>query len=189
MKVGVEKYCTAPATVLPVTLDEAKTALRIDGNDLDAQVTIWIDGIVAAMEHEIGQLMMQQGWRVSMTAFGAEIPLPHPAQLVDAVCYKDTAGVLQTLPGASYVLIKTRYRSTLVPAEGQCWPATRCGPDAVQIDVQCGYGTTPAATPKNIRLYILAKLVDQFDPVSRSEKGGSPSPFIERLLDACRSHI
>lgn len=186
---GVDSVCTAPATVLPVTLDDAKNSLRADGNALDSQITIWLEGIVADMEFEIGQRIMQQGWQVTLSAFRPEIPLPHPAQAVTAVRYKDAAGTLQTLASGAYSVRKTRYRSWLVPADGQCWPAAKSGYGAVQIDLLCGYGTTPDATPRNIRLYILAKLVEQFDPVAGGEKGGTPSPFIQGLLDACRSRV
>lgn len=195
---------TAAPTVLAVSLDEAKQALRIDGNDMDALVTIWTKGVIADLEHETGQRMMEQTWEVRLPAFpgvqcwalgrpapdakAAEISLPHPVMTVTSVTYIDQVGTERVLADTEYRLNRSRYASTLSPARGGAWPATAEDEKAVVVVLKCGYGNTPAATPENVQLYILAKLVEQFDPATRMERDTVQSAFVDRLLDACRSY-
>lgn len=74
-----------------------------------------------------------------------------------------------------------------MPARGGAWPPTLADAD-VTVELACGYGAAPADVPENVQLYILAKLVEQFDPATRLERDTVQSAFVERLLDACRSY-
>lgn len=194
---------TAPA-VLAVTLDQAKAALRIDGTDMDALITLWVKGIIANLEHEVGQCMMEQTWEVRLAGFPGipcwtvgqamprlvsdEISLPHPVMGVTSVRYIDQDGNQQTLAPSAYRLNKSRYGSTLSPTRGASWPATAEDDAAVVVVLQCGYGSTSDATPENVQLYILAKLAEQFDPAARMERDTVQSTFVNGLLDLCRSY-
>lgn len=198
------EICTVPPAVLAVKIDAAKAALRIDCDDLDALVTIWTEGVIGDLEHEIGQCLMEQTWEVRLAAFpgvscwqlgqpapgavAAPISLPHPVMTVTTVKYLDLDGVEQTMDAAAYRLNVARYTSTLTPARGGSWPATAEDDAAVKITLQCGYGNDPVSTPKNVQLYILAKLAEQFDPVTRTERNTVQSTFIDGLLDRCRSY-
>lgn len=195
---------TAAPAVLAVSLDEAKQALRIDGNDMDALVTIWTKGVIADLEHETGQRMMEQTWEVRLPAFpgvqcwalgqpapdvkAVEISLPHPVMAVTSVTYIDQVGTDRVLAESEYRINRSRYASTLSPARGATWPATAEGEAAVAVVVKCGYGSTPAATPEEVQLYILAKLAEQFDPATRMERDTVQSKFIDGLLDRIRSY-
>jgi uncharacterized phiE125 gp8 family phage protein len=198
------KIRTAAPTVLAVTLDAAKLALRIDGDDMDALVTIWTKGIIADLEQEVGQCMMEQTWEVRLPGFpgvpcwsigqpvpsrlAIEISLPHPVIDITSVSYIDQAGTTQTLAPAAYRLNRTRYTSTLSPARGTSWPATAEDGAAVVVVLQCGYGSDPVAIPEEVQLYILAKLAEQFDPAARIERDTVQSAFVSGLLDRCRSY-
>jgi len=59
---------------------------------------------------------------------------------------------------------------------------------SITIQAKCGFGSDAASVPDNIRLYILAKLVEQFDPVTRLERDTVQSVYTDRLLDACRAY-
>lgn len=177
----------APPAALPVSLTLAKANMRVDGNDMDTLITSWIMGIVATLEHEIGQCLIEQTWRVTVDSFPAALSLPHPVMSVTSVKYFDVDGVEQTLDSAAYRLVKMRYRSDLMPARGVSWPATMADRE-VTVEVVCGYGAAPADVPENVQLYILAKLVEQFDPATRMERDTVQSAFVDRLLDACRSY-
>lgn len=180
---------TAPV-VLPVGLDDARAALRVDSNDLDAQIIIWIKGITADMEQEIGQCVMKQVWEVRLPGFPANgaIKLPHPVITVTSVSYINADGTPQAIDEQDYHLNSARYESTVTPARGTSWPATAEDDAAVTVVVQAGYGETPSATPEEIQLYILAKLAEQFDPATRTERDTVQSNFVSRLLDRCRSY-
>lgn len=178
-----------PPAEMPVTIADARASLRADGPDLDPQISIWVQGITATLEHEIGQKVMQQTWLWVDDAFPDAIRLPHPARSVTAVRYRDAAGVEQTLDPADYVLDVQRYQSWLVPAAGKAWPDTFDQINAVSVEVVCGMAESAAelaAVAPNIRLFVLAKLVEQFDPATRSERDTLQSDFVTRLLDACR---
>ena len=180
------RQITPPAS-LAVTLEAARANLRVDGGDMDALITGWIEGITATAEHELGRALITQGWRVTLDAFPAAIRLEMPpAALVRSVKYIDAAGVLQTMDIADYVLDAVSEPGYVVPAPGKAWPATAPRVNAVMVDYTCGYGDTAASTPANVRLYILAKLVEQFDPATRMERDTVQSNFVGRLLDACR---
>lgn len=173
---------------LPVELDAAKANLRLDGDDLDAVVTDWISGITDSLEHEIGQCLMAQTWLGTMNSFGTTLELPHPAVAITKIEYDDASGNLCEIAPADVQIVRKRYSSTLQLAKPGQWPATSCRDGAVRITVECGYGDDPKFTPRNVRLYILAKLVDQFDPATQSEKQTPQSAYVDRLLDACRSY-
>lgn len=177
-----------PPTELAVTLDQAKANLRVDSSDLDALITLWTQGITTALEHEIGLCLMPQTWEVTLDAFPVAIKLPHPVISIASVNYLDTSGVEQTLSPAAYKLTRTAYASALTPAAGTAWPATFHDTEVVTVTLQCGCGPTASSTPKNIQLYLLAKLVEQFDPATRMERDTVQSDFIGRLLDACRTY-
>lgn len=183
------QICIIPPSSLAVPIEQARANMRIDGTDMDQFLTLWLEGITAAAEHEIGQCLMRQTWEVRLDSFPASIPLPHPVLEVEFVAYIDQEGVAQQLAPEAYQLVPGRYASSLVPARGTAWPAASADPSAVVVTVACGYGDVPDKVPANVRLYLLAKLVDQFDPNTRAEKETAPSPFIARLLDACRSRI
>lgn len=180
---------TAPA-VTPVTIEDARAALRVDGTDLDTQITIWLKGITADLEHETGQCVMEQGWEVRLPCFPVDgvIKLPHPAMSITSVSYLDTVGTTKVLDAAAYRLNVARYASTLTPARGASWPATAEDAAAVTVVLKCGYGDAPAATPEEIQLYILAKLAEQFDPATRLERDTVQSNFVAGLLDRCRCY-
>jgi uncharacterized phiE125 gp8 family phage protein len=198
------KVLVAAPTVLAVTLADAKTNLRVDGTDLDSLITIWLQGIIAKLEHEIGQCIMEQTWEVRLDAFPTlpcwqvglrtplavtdKIELPHPVISITSIKYIDPAGVEQTLDPAAYKIKREAYKSSVAPVAGTSWPETLDETNVVTVTVKCGYGNTAAATPPNAKLYILAKLVEQFDPATRTEVNTVQSTFIDALLDACRSY-
>jgi uncharacterized phiE125 gp8 family phage protein len=166
----VVTVCTQPATVLAVSLDEAREKIRANADDgLDAQLALSLAGAIAETEALIGHCLMEQGWRVTLDEFprvcGGEpiVRLPHPARGVQSVTYVDAAGVTQVLPPAAYEVITERYRSFLAPISGS-WPATAARRRAVNVQCTAGHGTGPAQTPAVARSYILARIELEYCP-------------------------
>lgn len=184
----MSEICIIPPTELAVSLAAAKRNLRVDDDHMDDLITTWLQGIIAVLEHETGQCLLKQTWLVTLDSFHGAIALPHPVIQVEAVEYIDPDGRHQALAPDSWQVLPTRYKSLVAPSAGTKWPATRAGAGAVKITVVCGYGESSESTPANVRLYILAKLVEQFDPVSKTERDTVQSTYIDRLLDACRTH-
>lgn len=181
------KLITAPAAPA-VSLPDAKANLRIEADDtaLDGLIEAWVLGITEHAEHLTGRSFVSQKWRLTLPAFPAclhdqgAIRLPS-SPLIDVTAFKyvDPAGAEQTLTGDAY----TVDGDYLLPAYGTSWPATRMQAAAVTIEGTFGYGVDDTMVPYGIRLYILAKLVEQFDPAARLEKDTVQASFIDRLLD------
>lgn len=188
----VTQVLVTPPTVLAVDLATAKLNMRIDGTDMDALVTSWIEGVTSTMENEIGQCMVDQGWQVVTDGFADRIPLPHPASEILSITYLDAAGDEQQLAPALCKIVRKRYDSALVLAADAAWPVTAVDEAAVTISVKCGYGPTADTTPAALKLYILGKLVEQFDPISATMRDLTTdtvqSKNLERLLDQFRSY-
>lgn len=176
-----------PPSVLAVSLDAAREKIRQTTGDLDDQLTLSIQGLVADVESRTGHCFMEQSWRVTLNAFpasvcGAEpaVALPHPALAVQSLSYVDEAGHSQLLGGGDYELVVETYRSIVVPAAGADWPQTAARPRAVTIECTAGYGNTPDKTPPVARQYILARLELEYCP-----SVNPPAPeHLERLLDS-----
>jgi uncharacterized phiE125 gp8 family phage protein len=172
--------CTTPATVLAVSIEDARKKVRMDDDALDDQLKLSLEGFIAAVEHTTGHCLMEQGWRVTLDAFPrtwcgneAIVRLPHPALAVQSVTYIDTKGAAQTMPEAEYELVVERYRSFIAPRSGS-WPGTAAKRRTVNIACTAGYGADPAKTPAGARQYILARLeLEYCAPM--------PAPTLEQL--------
>ena len=161
-----------PPVALAVSLAEAKLNLKIEDSDQDAIVTAWIEGITAHAEHLTGRSFINQTWRVTLDSFPDAIELPCTASAV-TIKYLDVNGLEQTLDPADYIVDSVSEPGYAVPGVGKAWPETYDRINAVNVDVVAGYGATEADIPKGIRLYILARLVEQYDPATRLEGNGA----------------
>lgn len=98
---------TAP-TALPVSLEDVKTALRVDGTDSDAEITRLIKSAVDHYEGWSGVLgicLVAQTWRQDFGRFEDKMGLRlRPVQSVSAVRYRNAAGQISTVASASYAL-------------------------------------------------------------------------------------
>jgi uncharacterized phiE125 gp8 family phage protein len=171
-------------TGLAVTLDEAKKALRIDGDDtaFDMLVEIWIRGVTAEAEHTTGCFFVNRPMRVTLDGFHCAIRLAAPTYSVERVNFRDGAGALQVLDPQDYFVDRVSRPGYVVPASGKAWPTTR-DINAVAIDFTAGFGPDASTTPDCARLYILARLAEQWEPSTKDFKATSQSQYITRLLD------
>lgn len=147
------RLVTPPASA-PVTLNQAKAWLKVEGIEEDALILGLIDTATAFLDGPKGRLrkaLEPQTWELSLDAFPAgAIRLPlGPVTEVDAVRYRDRQGIERTLDPA-------RYAVTLGSAEGQVsaiggWPdADASRPGAITVLWQAGEGC-----PEPIRHAIL----------------------------------
>ncbi len=97
-----------PANVLPVTKEEVKSALRIDGDDLDADVERLIRAAVNHYEGWQGVLgisLVEQTWRQDFDSFEQRLPLPiGPVTEIVSIKCRNAAGELSTIAGGDYTL-------------------------------------------------------------------------------------
>ncbi|NHZ93542.1 hypothetical protein F2P45_31750 [Massilia sp. CCM 8733] len=180
------RQITAPVA-LAVSMETAKLQLRVTSSDLDASIELWLKGITRECEHQIGRALVTQAWRTTLAAFDDAIQLERaPLIAVQSVSYYDAGNGLQVLAPDAYYVDAVTEPGYIVAAAGAPWPATFARGNAVTVEYTCGYGDTDDKVPENVKLYILARLCEQFDPATREFKATSQSMYVDRLLDACR---
>lgn len=180
------RLITAPAA-LAVTLADAKLALKIENSDTsqDTLVEAWLRGVIDWTENYIGRALITQTWRVTLDGFPDAIKLPRPpVSSVSWVKYYDEDGVQQTLDPADYVADTVSEPGYVVPAPDVTWPTTQSDAiNTVSVQYVCGYGASDTSVPAAVKNFILAKLVQQYDPAIRPESNTVQASFIDRLLD------
>lgn len=179
---------TPPATE-PVTAADIKAAARIDDAVFDAQLTgLLIPAIRQEAEHRLGRRLITQTVELVMDAFesGEHIDLTLPdAQSIASIKYLDAAGAEQTLSGTVYQLDADSTPSRALLKPSQDWPVTQDVPNAVRVRFTVGYGATASDVPSNVRLWIIAHVVQALDnPAGLNTAGLQPLPYVDRLLDA-----
>ena len=178
----------SPPAVMAVTLADAKAQLRIDADDtaFDTQLSIWIAGITAEAEHATGRAFVNRPMRVTLDAFPDAIPLSAPTFSVESLKFVDIDDQDQILDPADYYADTVTEPGCVLPAIGRAWPATAARVNVVVVDYTAGYGPDATTVPAGARLYILARLVEQWDPVVKEFKQTARSNFIGRLLDGLK---
>lgn len=166
-----------------VSLEEAKAHCRVDGSDDDALITSLRSAAVAHLDGAkgiLGRCLLTQQWALVLDAFADEITLPlAPVQSVDAIKYRDTTGVEQTLEAPSYTV--TLSDGAVVQSAN--WPATAERPDAVIIEFTTGYGL-PEDVPGPFKASILLLVGDMYKSRESVVTGTivAANPTLDRLL-------
>ncbi|WP_198116926.1 head-tail connector protein [Massilia rhizosphaerae] len=175
----------SPPDVMAVTLADAKAQLRIDSDDtaFDSQLSIWIAGITEEAEHATGRAFVNRPMRVTLDAFPDAIRLSAPTFSVERLKFVDVDGQEQVLDPVDYFADTVTEPGYIVPASGKAWPATADRVNVVSVDYTAGYGSDATTVPSSAKLYILARLTEQWDPIVKEFKETVKSNFVGRLLD------
>jgi uncharacterized phiE125 gp8 family phage protein len=170
--------------VAAISLETARRAARAEeGDGLDDEVMLAAAGFTAEAEHDTQRCFIRQSWRATWRRFPAALSLSHAAPLADVVGvkYYDAAGILRTLDPRDYEVVADAEPAYIVPAAGCSWPATAERQTAVSVLYAAGYGADEASVPAEARLYVQAKVQQQFSPVMTAK----PQNF-ESLLDGLK---
>ena len=176
------KRITTPTE--PVTLDEAKLHLRVDGADENALISAMISAARESCEDRIEGTIPVTGWRLTLDAFPDAINLPRaPIASVESVKYLDAGGVQQTLSALDYLVDTVSTPGYIVPAYGKAWPETREQINAVEVEYTAGSATTPAA----LKAWMLLAIGDMYaNREASAERPAVAHGFADRLLDPFR---
>lgn len=142
----------------PVTLDEVKAHLHLDGDAEDG----WLKGAIAAARQYAegfqGRTYTTRMLRLSLERWprcGA-IYLPRPPlQSVESVTYTLEDGIEQTLDPSLYIVDTTSEPGAIHLHPGASWPSEPLRPGLpVTIEYTAGYGE-PEAVPAQVRHSLL----------------------------------
>lgn len=192
-----------PPTVEPVSLEEAKTHIRLEESVDDA----YIEGlIVAARQHIEGVCwrgLLKQTWKRTMSGFDGynvlengpswlgretlrrpyiDLPRGHlnetPGVIVE---YLDENGNTQTLDGSKYLIDSSEFRNgRLHPVDA--WPSTLVRFDAVRITYNVGW-TAAENVPAPLRHAVLL-LIGQMYEYRTPEITGTIATEMKFTIDA-----
>jgi uncharacterized phiE125 gp8 family phage protein len=169
---------TAPADAI-VDIDEAKQWLKIDPSQTqdDGLIESLVKALTANMEAEYNEAFIKQTWKLFLDWFpcfgdsyfwarsAIELPKP-PAIAVTHLKYYDPDDVLQTLATpADYAIDLASRPARIVPAYGKYWPITRCKPNAIEIQFDCGYidADGKANVPEEIKRELQVRLAHAYE--------------------------
>jgi uncharacterized phiE125 gp8 family phage protein len=149
----VLKLKTGPA-LEPVSLQEVKNQLRIDGTDED----LYLAGLVASARERIENLcgpIMTQTWYQYEDEWpgGDELIIAKPRlQTVTSIKYTDSDGVQSTLAATDYTVDTAgEQKPRIVLKDTATWPSDELfNVRPIVIEFVCGYGTDPNLVPVNL---------------------------------------
>lgn len=168
-------------TALPVTMQEAQLSAKVDGDELDAKLTLSIKSIVSRAEHLMRRAVMEQVWQAKAAVFPVAIRLINPPVIeIQWIKYLDASGIEQALdPQSYYVDVGDE---TYIYSKTS-WPQTLGLPGAVKVQYKCGYGALPDDVPAAIKDYVLATLAECFDSNQKAGIDLTKPSFVESMLD------
>jgi uncharacterized phiE125 gp8 family phage protein len=183
------------AVTEPVSVDEAKAHLRVDGTLDDAYIAVLITAARTDAENRLQRSLTETTWRVTLDHFPDEIMLPMPKALeVMEVQYIATDGTPVVLDPLTYSLDNVREPAWIVPNFGSEWPSTRDQINAVRVTYKAGYllgGTNEqqrAAVPAPIRQWMFLAIGRMYEFREASLQGQAihDLQFADGLLDTYR---
>ena len=147
---------TGPASE-PVSVEEAKAHLRVDGSDDDAYIGTLITTARSHVETITRRALITQTWKLVLDDWPddvLELYLP-PLVSVSSLTYKDADGDTQTFASSNYVVDADSVPGRLCLADDASWPSDDLYPmGAVQIQYVAGYGDADEV-PQPIKSAIL----------------------------------
>lgn len=172
---------TAPAAT-PVTVAEVKDHLRVEHNEDDALVTLYLAAAIAHLDGDegtLGRALITQTWDQTIDDFphGDDLALMLAGvQSVTSITYRDMDGATQTFPADGYML---RHRHGLTWAhlkDDYTWPETDDEPGAVTVRFVAGYGDA-AAVPAALKAAMLLHVAHMYENREPVVIGQSVAPL------------
>lgn len=174
------------ATAEPVSLQEAKTHLRVTSTSDDARIRMLTASARAWVENETRRKLCTQtlalyldgfpAWMPRMPqklplsplgwsdVYGIELPFG-PVQSVSSIIYFDSANEPITLSTSLYDVDLKSTPARILPVFGAVWPITYLRMNAVTVTFVVGYSVIPEAA----RTAILLKLSELYDGADTAE--------------------
>lgn len=171
----------------PLTLQDVKDHLRLDGND----EAMWLRGAIVAArrqaEEYTGRALITQTLDLTLQGFPAgNLVLPRPPLAsVTSIAYTKRDGTTATVSSADYLVDTKREPGRVVLKDGKSWPSdTLREVNGVVVRYVAGYGADPEDVPEEIRLWMLVTIGTMYENREATAQSGMVSPlaFADGLL-------
>jgi uncharacterized phiE125 gp8 family phage protein len=141
-------------TIEPVTLEELKTHLRYDGNELDSYFSSLIKTGRQMVEGYIGQSLVDKVYQTYFEDYPVYgwIRLKGPLIGVVSFDYTNDVGSYTAITGSDYVVDTNSKAPRLLPAHGVSWPGTRVYSNSVRVRWRAGFVDTSASPTQTVEL-------------------------------------
>lgn len=154
------KLVTSPVEEI-VTLDEAKSQVRVDHTDEDLAIVGMVEAVRLECEQTARRAFVTQTWDMTLDKWPTEdeiaLPLP-PLQSVTSITYVNEQNVTHTMPGSDYFVDADGEPGRVCLGSGKCWPAGTLRPKAaIKVRFVAGYGDA-VAVPAIYRQAVLMGL-------------------------------
>ncbi len=167
-------------------IEEARAQLRIDDDRLDSLIKVWLQGLTGHLEKTIGRALIYQRCLSSYCHFSEEMFLRvAPVVLVESMTYKNNQGQRQVFDHTQFEIVQNSTRARLVLREGGVLPEASHNDQEIEVVYKCGYGSDASQVPADLRLYLMMRLVEQFDSASNGSAPAQTS-FADYLLEPYR---
>jgi len=159
-------YLVTPASVLPVSLADAKAHLRVTNSDQDNLITDIIWGAAREFENRTNEVLSEQTWDLVLNQSEVVTRIEFfkfPVKSITSVSYFDVDDSADTVSSDDYTLFITGRPSSII---FDSVPSTYLRDDSMTIRFVAGYTTLPL----DIKQAVLAKVFRLYenpaDPVS-----------------------
>ncbi|MHA1599899.1 MAG: head-tail connector protein [Alphaproteobacteria bacterium] len=154
---------TAPPSVEPVTIAEAKAFLRVDISDDDALIAALVTAAREACERFTGRALVMQTWTLFRDGWpgraAIEIPRPPLLSIVHVKIYDDT-DTATLWPAGSYFVDTASEPGRLIARNGAVLPSATRTAAGIEIRFVAGYAPDESASPSDVTGNIPGDLVE-----------------------------
>ncbi|MBA4797025.1 MAG: hypothetical protein H2043_06455 [Rhizobiales bacterium] len=160
----------AASATLPISVEDVKQALRVDGDDVNGEIERLIR---AAVEHYegwdgvLGISIAEQSWRQDYSRFSSVMFLDvGPVRSVSSIVYRDAQGQESTVAEENYSLRSSGGgRSYVRFASGFSAPSSL--DEVAPISIQYVSGWTEAEIPQDIKTAITVRVQKYLDEAAQ----------------------
>ena len=152
---------TTPPAITPVSLEEAKSHLRVDHSTDDTLITSMIEAATAHFDGFaglLGRCLIEQVWTVNFADWPASgcLRLPFPNVSAVTVKYRDVNNAEQTVSSGSLAVLNDERGGLIRFSDDYGYPAIYDDrADPLQVVLTAGYGDAASDVPAPIRAAIL----------------------------------
>lgn len=176
----------AQPTTEPISIEELKDHLRVDGNDEEMLVASLIAAARVHLEQRLGLAFITQSWTSLLDRWPDSgcVSLPiQPLQNVDAIRLLGADDVAEIVDPANYVFDRGQQSARIAPRRGHAWPTPNRVIGGIEIDFTSGFGSMPNDVPEPLRQAVRLLASHWFERRELIEVGRSVVPLPSTVED------